>query len=228
MRVPVLKGRSFTDRDRENAPLAVVVNEALARRYWPDEEVVGKRLGFNVSEKQDWYEIIGVVGNVKHDRLDSEPKPELFFAYRQYPRNFMTLVVRASSDPASLSAAVRDQVLALDKDQPVFDIETMSERMSSSVAESRFVTTMLALFSALALVLAAVGVYGVMSYAVSQRTHEIGIRMALGAEARDVMRMVVGQGLALTLAGVAAGVAGAVVLTRLMESLFLRSARPTG
>ena len=219
MRVPVLKGRSFTDRDRENAPRVVVVNEALARRYWPDEEVLGKRLGFNESEKQDWYEIIGIVGNVKHDRLDSKPKPELFFAYRQYPRNFMTLVVRASSEPANLSAAVRDQVLALDKDQPVFDIKTMGERMSRSVAASRFVMTVLAAFSALALVLAAVGVYGVMSYAVSQRTREIGIRMALGAEARDVMKMVVGQGLALTLAGVAAGVAGAVVLTRLMGSL---------
>ena len=219
MRVPILKGRSFTNQDRENAPLVVVVNETLARRFWPDEEAIGKRLGFNESEKQDWYEVIGIVGNVKHDRLDSEPKPELFFTYRQYPRNFMTLVVRASSDPATLSAGVRDQVLAIDKDQPVFDIKTMSERMSRSVAESRFVMTLLAAFSALALVLAAVGVYGVMSYAVSQRTHEIGIRMALGAQTRDVLKMVVGQGLALTLAGVVVGVAGAVVLTRLMESL---------
>ncbi len=219
MRIPVLKGRAFTDQDREKTPLVVVVNEALARRYWPDEEVIGKRLGFNESEKQDWYEVVGIVGNVKHDRLNSEPKPELFFAYRQYPRNFMTLVVRASSDPANLSAAVRDQVLAIDKDQPVFDIKTMDERTSKSVAESRFVMILLALFSALALVLAAVGVYGVMSYAVSQRTHEIGIRLALGAQTRDVLKMVVGQGLRLTLAGVAAGVVGAVALTRLMESL---------
>ena len=219
MGIPVLKGRSFTDRDGEKAPLVVVINEALARRHWPGEEAIGKRLGFNESGKQDWYEIIGVVGNIKHDRLDSEPKPELFFTYRQSPRNFMTLVVRASTDPAKLSATIRDQVLAIDKDQPVFDIKTMAERMSKSVAESRFVMILLALFSGLALVLAGVGVYGVMSYAVSQRTHEIGIRMALGAQGSDVLRMVLRHGLGLTLAGVAVGVAGAAALTRLMESL---------
>jgi putative ABC transport system permease protein len=219
MRIPVLKGRSFTELDRADTPLVVVVNEALARRYWPGEEVIGKRLGFNESGKQDWYEIIGIVGSVKHDRLAAEPKPELFYAYRQYPKNFMSLVVRASSDPASLSPALRDQVLALDKDQPVFDIKTMNERMSKSLAQSRFVMSLLAVFAALALILAAVGIYGVMSYAVTQRTHEIGIRMALGAKTSDVLKMVVGQGLMLTLAGVAAGVAGAAALTRLMESL---------
>jgi putative ABC transport system permease protein len=219
MRIPVLKGRSFTEQDRSNTPLSVIVNEALARRYWPDEEVIGKRLGFNESDKQDWYEIVGIVGNVKHDRLAAEPKPELFFAYRQYPKNFMSLVVRASSDPANLSAALREQVLAVDPDQPVFDIKTMNERMSKSMAQNRFVMLLLTIFSALALILAAVGIYGVMSYAVTQRTHEIGIRLALGAQTGDVLKMVVGQGLALTLAGVAAGVVGAVALTRLMSSL---------
>jgi putative ABC transport system permease protein len=219
MRVPVLKGRSFTEQDRSDTPLVIIVNEALARRYWPDEEVIGKRLGFNEADKQNWYEIVSIVGNVKHDRLTAESKPELFFAYRQYPKNFMSLVVRASSDPASLSAALREQVLAVDKDQPVFDIKTMNERMSKSMAQNRFVMLLLTVFSALALILAAVGIYGVMSYAVSQRTHEIGIRLALGAQTGDVLKMVVGQGLALTLAGVAAGVVGAVALTRLMASL---------
>jgi putative ABC transport system permease protein len=220
MRIPILKGRAFTEQDRENTPRALIVNEALARRYWPNEEVLGKRLGFeDDASKQVWWEIVGVVGNVKHERLDAEAKPELFFPYGQSPRNFMSLVVRTSSDPSMMITGVRDQVLAIDKDQPVFDIKTMEQRLSKSVAQSRFIMLLLGVFSALALILAAVGIYGVMAYVVSLRTHEIGIRMALGAQSRDVLWMVVRQGMTLTLIGVAIGLVAAFALTRLMSSL---------
>ncbi len=220
MRIPVLKGRAFTDQDRENTPRAMIVNEALARRYWPGEEVIGKRLGFeDDTANQYWWEIVGVVGNVKHERLDAEAKPEVFFPYRQSPSNFMTLVVRTSSDPSKMIATIREQVLAIDADQPVFDIKTMEQRLSKSVAQSRFLMLLLGVFSALALILAAVGIYGVMAYVVTQRTHEIGIRMALGAQESDVLRMVVGQGMMLALVGVVIGLIAAFALTRLMASL---------
>ncbi|HEX8775383.1 MAG TPA: ABC transporter permease [Pyrinomonadaceae bacterium] len=220
MRIPLLKGRPFTEQDREDAPPMVIVNEALARRFWPGEDAIGKRLGFEDDEgKQEWREVVGVVGNVRHERLDVEAKPEVYVPYRQLPRNFMTLVVRTSSEPANMIAAIRDQVLALDKDQPVFGIKTMEERLSKSVAQSRFIMMLLAVFSALALSLAAIGIYGVMAYTVSQRTHEIGIRMALGAQGGDVMRMVVRQGMTLAMAGVVLGLVAAFALTRLMTSL---------
>jgi putative ABC transport system permease protein len=220
MRIPVLKGRAFTDQDRENTPRAMIVNEALARRYWPDGDAIGKRLGFeDDAAKQYWWEIVGVVGNVKHERLDAEAKPEVFFPYQQSPSNFMTLVVRTSSDPSNMIATVREQVLAIDRDQPVFDIKTMEQRLAKSVAQSRFLMLLLGVFSALALTLAAVGIYGVMAYVVTQRTHEIGIRIALGAQPRDVLKMVVGQGMMLTLIGVGIGLVAAFALTRLMASL---------
>ena len=219
MRIPLLKGRAFSERDREDASRVVVINEALARRFWPNDEAIGKRLGFRASDPQIWHEVIGIVGNVKHRSLDAHPKPELYFPYLQYPGNFMTLVVRTPSDPVNAISAVRNQVLGLDPDQPVFDIKTMDERLSKSVAVSRFIMLLLGVFAALATLLAAVGIYGLMSYTVSQRTHEIGVRMALGAGAGDVVKLVLRDGLKLVLAGVGIGVAGALMLTRLMESL---------
>jgi putative ABC transport system permease protein len=219
MRIPVLKGRTFSESDREDAPRVVIINEALAQRFWPDEEAIGKRLGFRAKEPQIWHEVVGIVGNVKHRRLDAVPKPELYFPYSQYPGTFMTLVARTASDPINAIPAIRNQVLALDADQPVFDIKTMSERMSKSIAVSRFIMLMLGAFAALSTLLAAVGIYGLMAYAVAQRTHEIGVRMALGAEASDVVKLVLGQGLKLVVAGMGLGVAGALALTRLMQSL---------
>ena len=220
MRIPLIKGRSFTEQDRVNTPHALIINEALAQRYWPGGDAIGKRLGFEDDKgQQDWWEIVGIVGNVKHERLDAEAKPEVYFSYQQSPRNFMTLVVRTSSDPSLLIAGVREQVLGIDRDQPVFDIKTMEQRLAKSLAPSRFIMTLLAVFSALALVLAALGIYGVMAYVVTQRTHEIGIRIALGAQPRDVVRMVVGQGMTLALAGVVLGLVAAFILTRLMSSL---------
>ncbi|HEX8137725.1 MAG TPA: ABC transporter permease [Pyrinomonadaceae bacterium] len=219
MGIPLIKGRAFTDQDRADAPRALVINEALARKYFPGEEPLGKRLGFDEAEKQVWWEVVGVVGNVKHKRLDLEAKPELFFPYEQQPQNFLSMVVRTSQDPGGMAGAVRSQVLSLDPEQPVFDIKTMDERLSKSVSQSRFITLLLAAFSGLALILSAVGVYGVMAYTVTQRTHEIGIRMALGAQGRDVLRLVLGQGMKLTLIGVGVGLAAALLLTRVMASL---------
>jgi predicted permease len=219
MGIPLIKGRALTEADREDTPRALIINEALARKYWPNEEALGKRLGFDEADKQVWWEVVGIVGNVKHERLDREAKPEMYVPYQQSPKNFMSLVVRTAADPAGMAAAVRSQVLAVDPDQPVFDIKTMDERLSKSVAQSRFTMLLLAVFSGLALTLSAVGVYGVMAYTVTQRTHEIGVRVALGAQQRDVLKLVLGQGMKWTLAGVGVGLAAALILTRVMSSL---------
>jgi len=221
MSIPQLKGRSFTEQDREKTPNVIIVNEALASRYWPNQDVVGKRLAISQEESgpQVWREIVGVVGNVKSKAIEIEVMPEAYFPYRQVPGNFMNLVVRTASDPVSMVSVIRNQVLSVDKDQPVSDIMTMEQRVARSVAAKRFVMSLLGAFSILALGLAAVGIYGVMAYLVTQRTQEIGVRMALGAQKRDVLRLVVGKGMALAVIGTAIGLVASLALTRLMRSL---------
>ena len=220
MSIPILKGRTFTEQDRENTPNVIVVNEALASRHWPNQDAIGKRLGFEEDPgKQVWREIVGVVGNVKHKALETEPVPEVYFPYQQLPGNFMNLVVHTTSDPVSMIPAIRNQVLSIDKDQPVSDIMTMEQRLAKSVASSRFVMMLLGSFSVLALGLAAVGIYGVMAYLVTERTQEIGVRMALGAQKRDVLKLVVSKGMALAIIGTAIGLVASVALTRLIRSL---------
>ena len=221
MGIPNLRGRSFTEQDRENTPSVIIVNEALASRYWPNEDAIGKRLGSfeEVPGKQEWLEIVGVVGNVRHKAIETEVMEEVYFPYQQSPGNFMNLVVRTASDPTSIVPAIRSQILSIDKDQPVSDVMTMEQRVAKSVAAKRFVMFLLGTFSILALGLAAVGIYGVMAYLVTQRTQEIGVRMALGAQKRDVLKLVVMKGMVLAIIGTTIGLVASLALTRVMRSL---------
>ncbi len=219
MEVPLLKGRVFTERDTKEAPRVVIINESLARRFFPHEDPIGKRMDISKGGFGTWREIVGVVGDVKHYSLDSKTTVQIYEPYLQVPYPAMNLAVRTTGDPAGIAAAIRSQVAAMDKDQPVANIKTMERIVSDSVTRQRFSALLFALFAGVALMLAAVGIYGVMSYYVTQRTREIGIRMVLGAERRDVLKLVVGKGMVLALSGVMIGLAAAFALTRLMSKL---------
>ncbi|HLL14391.1 MAG TPA: ABC transporter permease [Pyrinomonadaceae bacterium] len=219
MRIPLKAGRAFTEQDRVDTPPVVVVNESLARRFFPGEDPVGKRLTVWRDEKFA-REIIGVVGDVKSDRLDAETDAQIYVPYPQDAGwGGLSLAVRTTVEPETLTADVRGAVLSIDKNQPVFDIKTMDDVLAASVANNRLVVLLFGLFALFALLLATVGIYGVMSYTVAQRTHEIGIRMALGAQPADVLRLILKQGLVLTCAGVGLGLVGSLALSRLLESL---------
>jgi putative ABC transport system permease protein len=219
MGVSVVRGQLFTERDRAGGTAVAVVNEAMARRYWPGEDPIGKRINLGNPDKSPWRAIVGVVRDIRHDGLDKEPYPQMYSPVAQFPRRGMTLVARASADPASLVPAVRRELSSLDKDLPLYNVRTMEQVLSDSVSRRRFQMLLIAAFALVGLLLAAVGIYGVISYSVAQRRHEIGVRMALGARAPDILRLVVGQGLALALAGVCVGLAAAFALTRVMASL---------
>ncbi|HKS42061.1 MAG TPA: ABC transporter permease [Blastocatellia bacterium] len=222
MAIPLLKGRDFTIRDSKDAPDAMIINEMLADRFFPGEDPVGKRIQI-FPDPTRWREIVGVVGNVRLTGLDAETNPTIYVPYSQNPypaalRNVF-LVARTSSDPQSLVASIRSELKSLDKDIPVSQVQTMEEVISGSLAQRRLSMSLLIVFAALAAGLSAVGIYGVMAYIVAQRTHEIGIRMAMGAEQKDVIKMVLGDGAKLTFAGIGAGLAVAVSLTRFLQSL---------
>jgi putative ABC transport system permease protein len=219
MGVSVVRGQLFTERDRAGGTAVAVVNEAMARRYWPGEDPIGKRINLGNPEKSPWRAIVGVVRDIRHDGLDKEPYPQMYSPAAQFPRRGVTLVARASADPASLVPAIRRELSSLDKDLPLYNVRTMEQVLSDSVSRRRFQMLLIAAFALVGLLLAAVGIYGVISYSVAQRRHEIGVRMALGARAPDILRLVVGQGLALALAGVCVGLAAAFALTRVMASL---------
>ena len=215
--IPLRKGRYLEAGDRVDRPLVAVINESLARRYWPDgSNPIGQKLRFGGNRV---WEIVGIVGDVKHSGLDRQATPAVFLSYLQAPEMRMSLVVRTTVEPSSMIKTVKDQVYAVDKDQPMYKIRTMDQVVADSESSPRFTLILLGVFAAAALVLAAVGIYGVISYTVTQRTREIGIRIALGAERSDVVRLVVGQGAALSISGVAAGLAAAFALTRLISSL---------
>jgi putative ABC transport system permease protein len=229
--VPLVKGRYFTAADRVDSAKIAIVNQTLAHHYWPNENPIGKRLKTGGAErpKSPWMEVVGVVGDIKYSGLDAAPELELYEPYQQAAWPSMYLVVRTSSElrnPATLASAVQNAVWSLDKDLPVAHIRTMRQLLSESVEQPRFRTVLLEVFALIALSLATVGIYGVLAYSVSQRRHEIGVRMAMGAKRSDVLWMVVGQGMFLTLIGVAIGVAGAFVLTRFLSTL-LYGVRPT-
>lgn len=217
MGISLVSGRFFTDRDRISTPGAAIINQAFARRFFGDQDPVGKwlRIPFGNGFRA---EIVGVVTDTRQ-RLNLDPGPDLYISSLQTPTRAITLVARTGPDPASLAQAIRDQVMAIDPDRPVSSIRTMEQVVSSSVAVRRFYMLLLAVFAGLALALATVGIYGVMSYTVAQSTREIGIRMALGAQVADVLKLIVGQAMVLAFIGVCAGAAGALALTRLMTSL---------
>ncbi len=220
--ISLLRGRSFTDDDNEKAPLAGMINAMVARRFFPNEDPIGKRFLFghpSAANASKWYTIVGVVSDTKLYGLANPARLEVYLPFRQNPSSGMSLVVKSSADPAALTTEIREAVQSIDKDQPIFAISTMEELRSNSVATRRMTLVLLGLFSGLALVLGAIGIYGVISYSVAQRTHEIGIRMALGAPRRDVFRLVVGQGLKLAGIGIAIGIVAAFGLARLMSSL---------
>ncbi|HYY97748.1 MAG TPA: ABC transporter permease [Pyrinomonadaceae bacterium] len=222
MGIQLVRGRDFDERqDRVDAPAVVVVSEATARRFWPGEDPVGKRITPGTpTTPEDWCQVIGVVKDVRQFDLAAEPRPQMYLNYPQAdffaPRH---LVVSTSVDPLGLAGAVRKAVWEIDRDQPVSNVRTMEDVLSESLARQRFSMLLLGVFAGLALVLAAVGLYGVMSYTVAQRTREIGVRMALGAQTGHVLRLVVAQGLKLALVGVALGLVAAFMLTRVMSSL---------
>ncbi|HKG60294.1 MAG TPA: ABC transporter permease [Pyrinomonadaceae bacterium] len=220
--IPVLQGRAYTDRDNENAPLVMMVNQQLAREIFPDENPVGKRITFggtNTEGQPRWFEIVGVVANVRSLELREEPTAELYFSAQQDLWPAMSLVVRSSVEPSSLSASVRQAVNEVDRSVPVADVKTMDHVVSESITQPRFNLFLLGLFSAVAMLLSAAGIYGVTAYTVTQRTRELGIRIALGAQVGDVLKMILGQGMAVIGIGLIAGLAAAFGLMRLLRSL---------
>ncbi len=225
MGIPIVRGRDFTERDDLSAPPVLIVNEALARQVFPNEDPIGKRVapGFSTVPVRDdesgMREIVGVVADVKHRSLQGATAPEIYFAQSQMPMSAMTVVTRTAGDPRALQRAVRGVVQSLDGNAPVYTVRTVEEILERSVATPRFNTLLIGLFAVVALILTMVGLYGVMSCAVSENTQQIGIRMALGAERRDVLRVILGQGMRLTLVGVVIGLGAALGLTRLMSSL---------
>jgi putative ABC transport system permease protein len=220
MGITLLEGRDFLDTDTRNAAKVVIVDERLAREYWPNASPLGKRIRFGPPEDNEpWHEIVGVVGEVKSDSLNRSQRKSVYLPHAQISIGGMALAVRTRSNPESLVTAVRSQVRELDPNQPVTAVRTMSEVLSRSVWQPRLYAILFGVFAAVALLLATVGIYGVMSYAVTQRTHEIGIRMALGAQRADVLRLVIRQGMWLALVGVGIGVLASLGLTRLMQSL---------
>jgi putative ABC transport system permease protein len=214
--IPLLRGRDIDDRDVQSSTHVVVVNEALARRYFPNEDALGQHIAIGDATAS---EIVGVVGDVHNTSLEAETKPEMYFPYTQDPIPFMTLTMRSTADTQSLAAAMQREVRAIDRDQPIYNIRMMNEVLAESVSSRRVTMLLLGLFASLSLLLAMVGIYGVISYTVTQRTKEIGIRLALGARASDVMRLIVGQGMLPVLIGVGIGLAAAFALTRVMSSL---------
>jgi putative ABC transport system permease protein len=215
MGIPIVAGRDFNAQDRTGSPAVVIVNEVLARRYLGGN-ALGKRLRFGAGQ---FREIVGVVRNAKYRNLREEPLPFIYTPFAQEPQSGMTLIVRTAGDPSALLGAVRNEVGAINKDVPLFAVQTMTQRIGSQLATDRVIAVLLSVFGGCALLLAAIGIYGVVGYAVAQRTHEIGIRIALGADQRDILKLIVSQGMVLTAIGAGIGLVLALAATQLLKSL---------
>jgi putative ABC transport system permease protein len=232
MGIRLIRGRSFTERDTESAPLTIVVDEMMAQRFWPNQDPIGKRMAFELISRENepplprWREVIGVVGHVKHYGLTAESRQQLYVSYLQMPlynqgrSPQMSLILRAPDAPSFISAA-RNAILALDRNLPAYNVRTLDQDLSNSVARARLSMWLMGAFALMGLFLAASGIFGLVSYTVTQRRHEIGVRRALGAQTRDVMRLIVGQGMRLALAGIALGLVASFGLTRLMSNLLV-------
>jgi len=218
MGIPLLRGRLFTEQDTRDTTRVAILGEALAKRMFPNEDPIGKRMHVT-NGPTVFREIVGIVGDVKQNGLDEDTTMQFYEPYTQKTYSSMALVVRTVGDPLSLTGAIRNQVLSIDSEQPISGVGTLDELVSNSISQQRFSVLLLGVFAAVAMVLATVGIYGVLSYAVAQRTREIGIRMALGARAGDVLLMVIGQGMKLALLGVALGLGTSLGLTQLMKRL---------
>ena len=222
LEIPIVRGRGLTEQDNETAPRVIVINEAMAHAFWPNEDPVGKRMAIGESSKDtSWRTIVGVVGSVRHAGLTEEPVPCAFIDYRQDLESWsrMAFVMKTSTEPSSLTSTVRSSLVAIDPQQPVYAIEPLEKLIEGSVAPRKFVMSLIGSLAFVALALALVGIYSVISFSVSERTREIGIRMALGAKRRDVLRMILGQGMRVSAVGIVMGLAIALGLTRLLRTL---------
>jgi putative ABC transport system permease protein len=221
MGIPLMRGRIIEPTDDDKSPRVVVVNETFAKQFFPDGEAIGKRIRLGkLTNEFPWATIVGIVGDVRGFALDEPPLPTMYWPVAQIRATpALAIVVRTQGDPAALSSAVRGALAEIDSTQPIYDMQTLDQLVAKSLGQRRFTLTLMLMFGVIALVLSAVGIYGVMAFAVSQRTQEIGIRMALGASALDVLKLVLRNGMFLAVIGAVIGLAGAFAITRFMSSL---------
>ena len=219
LRVPLLRGRTFNEQDRAGAKLVAIINESTAQKFWPDQDPIGKEMWVSIGwDRNEYGEVVGIVGDVKYGKIEEAFKPQVYLPYTQPTEPASFVLVRTANDPTQIVSAVRREILTLDQNVPIFDIKTMEDRSADATSRTRFSALLLGIFSGLALALAAVGIYGVMAYAVAGRTREIGVRMALGAQPRNVLALVMRDAIIVTGSGIALGIAGALAATRVLGS----------